>query len=87
MLSPVLAKKILELFREKNDNTLKQLNAIDLEVLQLLSEGWSYQLISEKMKMPLDTVRYYIKRVYKQLQANSKAEVIKIYYQHKLPYV
>ncbi|MEN0051043.1 MAG: helix-turn-helix transcriptional regulator, partial [Bacteroidota bacterium] len=40
-------------------------------------DGLSYKMIADKLHISLDTVRDHIKRIYRTLEVNSKAEVIK----------
>ncbi len=83
-LSPVMAKKMLKHFNTstniEEDNSL---NKSEFQILKLLSDGYSYKLISDKMNISIDSVRYYIKGLYKKLQVNSKGEAISMYLRNK----
>ncbi len=46
------------------------------EIVQGIVEGLSYKLIADKYDITLETVRDHIKKIYKKLGVNSKAEVI-----------
>lgn len=46
------------------------------EVLQYLSKGCQYAEIAEKMGFSLDSVRYYIKEIYKTLGVNNKGAAV-----------
>ena len=45
--------------------------------LEGLVDGLSYKMIADKLSISLDTVRDHIKRTYRTLEVNSKAEVIR----------
>lgn len=80
-MSPSIARKIANHFspsREKHNN-LSHLTPRQLDVVKGLAEGLSYKLIADKNNISIDTVRSHIKKVYKQLQVNSKMEVVNMY--------
>ncbi|CAM3856203.1 LuxR C-terminal-related transcriptional regulator [Sphingobacterium prati] len=52
------------------------LTARELQVANGIIEGLSYKMIAQKYTISLDTVRIYIKRIYRKLQINSKGELI-----------
>ena len=52
------------------------LTARELQVANGIMEGLSYKMIAQKYTISLDTVRIYIKRIYRKLQINSKGELI-----------
>lgn len=46
------------------------------QVLQGLAEGWKYIEIASRLNMSLDSVRYYVKEIYKSMQVNNKGDAI-----------
>ncbi len=78
-MSPLMARKLFNYFTEKKENKSKWADLTDVEyqVLKLLSDGYSYKIIGDKLDTSLDSVRYYIKALYRKLQVNSKCEAIK----------
>ncbi|TDB59561.1 response regulator transcription factor [Arundinibacter roseus] len=78
-ISAKVAQYIVKLVCEQQ-TPLKVLNDKEYEVLQLLSEGWSYKLIADRTGLSTDGVRFYIKRIYRALNVNSKGEAIRIFY-------
>ena len=46
-------------------------------LVQGLVDGLSYKLIADKYLISVETVRVNIKKIYRKLQVNSKAEVIR----------
>lgn len=63
---------------------LEILNDKEYQILELLAEGWSYKLIADKSNLSIDGVRFYIKRIYRALNINSKGEALRLYYKGKL---
>ena len=83
MLSPFIARKIIQYFNpasfEKRSSSREELSPVDKQVLKLLADGKSYKMIGRHLGISVDSVRYHIKKVYKYLHVNSKAEAIKKY--------
>lgn len=78
IISPVMATKLIQ-YLAKNEKTNKmetKLSKKDLELLNLLAEGWSYNKISEKIGITLDGVRGRIKSLYSKLNVSSKVQAI-----------
>ncbi|MEZ4985501.1 MAG: helix-turn-helix transcriptional regulator [Saprospiraceae bacterium] len=47
------------------------------QIVELLTDGLSYKMIADKLLISVETVRDHIKKIYRTLQVNSKAEVIR----------
>jgi DNA-binding NarL/FixJ family response regulator len=52
------------------------LTARELQIANGIMDGLSYKMIAEHYDISLDTVRIYIKRVYRKLNINSKGELM-----------
>lgn len=80
-ISPSMAKKLINsINNDRTEGNLKtQLSTKELEVLTHLSEGWTYQFIADEMEISVDGIRYYIKKIYKKLKVNSRAEAVKVF--------
>ena len=77
-MSPSIARKIAQRFMPKAQSDKKQLlSERQMQIVQGLVDGLSYKLIADKLAISIDTVRDHIKRIYRTLEVNSKAEVIK----------
>ncbi|HEY4784786.1 MAG TPA: response regulator transcription factor [Bacteroidales bacterium] len=78
-MSPSIANRTLQLFREKLRPELPDygLTNREREILEFLSEGLSYQKIADKLMISLSTVRTHITNIYEKLQVNSKVEAIR----------
>ncbi|MDH3243113.1 MAG: helix-turn-helix transcriptional regulator, partial [Saprospiraceae bacterium] len=48
------------------------------QIVSGLVEGLSYKMIADKYLISIETVRDHIKKIYKKLQINSKAELIRL---------
>lgn len=77
-MSPTIARKVIGHFTPKptlsqNENILTKRQH---QIVETLSEGLSYKLIASHLDISVETVRDHIKKIYKKLNVNSKAEVI-----------
>ena len=78
-MSPVIASKVLTLFRfnlSGNTNDSFNLSAREKEILKCLVEGMSYKMIADTCFISADTVNGHIKNIYKKLQVHSKGEAV-----------
>jgi DNA-binding NarL/FixJ family response regulator len=88
-MSPSIAAKALQLLRgnrtepllEENDF---QLTKRELEILEQLATGNTYQEIADKLFISAKTVRKHIENIYGKLHAHNKVEAIQIAQKHKL---
>jgi DNA-binding NarL/FixJ family response regulator len=78
-ISPGVASKVLNAFREKNKvsntNTFS-LSKREQEVLELLTKGYSYKKIAADLFVSIDTIGSHIKNIYSKLQVNSAPEAV-----------
>lgn len=52
------------------------LSARELQIAKGIADGLSYKLVADRYNLAVDTVRVYIKRIYRKLNINSKGELI-----------
>lgn len=74
-MSPSIARKVLEYFapsQKIND----PLTIKERQIIQGLVDGLSYKMIADRVSLSHDTVRYYVKKIYRKLQINTKIELI-----------
>lgn len=76
-MSPTIARKIAQHFMPKAPKEGEVLSPRQKEIVQGIVDGLSYKMIADKLNISLDTVRDHIKRIYRALEVNSKAEVIR----------
>lgn len=75
-MSPSIARKVIGSFRP-NKSVDSEFTPRQLQIINSIVEGLSYKMIAEKLMISIDTVRFHIKSIYKNLEINSKAELIK----------
>jgi len=76
-MSPSIARKIAKHFMPQAPKEKGLLTPRQIQIVDGLVEGLSYKLIADKLSISIDTVRDHIKRIYRILEVNSKAEVIR----------
>ena len=81
-ITPVIARKVLDFFNSQN-YVIEDLNEREKQVVKGIVNGLSYKLIAIEYHVSIDTVRKYIKSVYRKLQINSKGELIAKYHYPK----
>jgi len=79
-ISPVIARRLLTRFRPATpapDAALRaELSARELEVLGLITKGFTFEEISRLIAVSPHTVGTYVKRIYGKLQVGSKTEAV-----------
>jgi len=76
-MSPSIARKIATHFMPKAAKEGAALTPRQQQIVDALVDGLSYKMIAAKLEISIDTVRDHIKRIYRALEVNSKAEVIR----------
>lgn len=77
-LSPEIAHKVVRLFRDfkPKEKVDADLTRLEVRLLSLLAEGYSYQAAADEMKVSINTVRNYIRSIYDKLHVHSKSEAV-----------
>lgn len=77
-MSPEVASKVIRLFREfRPPETVDyDLTPHELRLLKLLVDGHNYNTAAKELKHSVNTVKFYIKRIYEKLQVHSKSEAV-----------
>lgn len=81
-MSTQIARKVTRSFQQKNqlNEESNLLTPKEKEVLELLSKGFLYKEISEKLHISLNTVKQHIHKTYLKLHVCNRTEaVIKVY--------
>lgn len=82
LLSPAVAKKIINYFSPKSTEVIiaeqeAELSEKETIIIQLLKDGASYQEMAHFLGITLNGVRYHVKNIYRKLQIKSKGELWK----------
>ncbi|WP_250434647.1 response regulator [Hanstruepera flava] len=89
-MNPSIALKTLKLLRNpldienESDKDDIKLTQREIEVLEQLSKGLSYNLIAENLILSTGTVRKHIENIYKKLQVHNKLEAVQKAKKNKL---
>ena len=77
-MSPEVAFRVLKLFREVRPpkQVDYDLTPTECRLLRLLVEGHNYNTAAKESKTSVNTVKFYIKRIYEKLQVHSKSEAV-----------
>ncbi|PIQ21343.1 MAG: hypothetical protein COW65_09710 [Cytophagales bacterium CG18_big_fil_WC_8_21_14_2_50_42_9] len=75
-LSPAIARKITDYFRQGEQPELCSLTSREKEIVSCLTEGLTYKMIAVNLGLSIDTVRFHLRNIYKKLQVKSKGAVI-----------
>jgi DNA-binding NarL/FixJ family response regulator len=73
-MSPAIARKIANYYAPKKKSIL---TARQFEIVKGIVAGKSYKMIASDLFVSIDTIRSHIKNIYKTLEINSKAELIR----------
>ena len=78
-MSSLIARKLIDAFalKEKTNTYFQQLTRREPEMLELLSRGFRYKEIADKLFISIETVRTHIRNMYEKLQVNSRVEALK----------
>ena len=76
-MSSQIARKVVASFQTNEKNVeLEKLSQREQEILQLLSKGFRYKEIADKIFLSLETVRTHIRNIYEKLQVNSRTDAL-----------
>lgn len=79
-ISPSVARSVLKRFiGKKSDRVIKVDNPLserELQVLQLIEKGMSYEEVSGILGITWHTVTAHLRHVYRKLQVNSKGQAV-----------
>ena len=81
-MSTQIARKVIQTFQLKNtENESKNvLSPKEFEVLNLLSKGYLYKEIADKLSISVNTVKQHIHKIYQKLHVSNRTEAInKVY--------
>jgi len=73
-MTPKIARLVISFFNQ-NRLIAEKLTDREKEIVNGVLDGLSYKMIADRHDLALDTVRMYIKKVYRKLSINSKSEL------------
>ena len=92
-MSPGIASKVLRMFQRfapdvkntfQSSKESEQLSSREKEILVLMMEGQSLPMIAEKIFLSYETVRSYVKNIYRKLHVHSNREAVLKAYKDRL---
>jgi len=77
-MSPEVASRVIRLFREIRppERVDYDLTPHEIRLLKLLVDGHNYKTAAKELRSSINTVKFYIKRIYEKLQVHSKSEAV-----------
>lgn len=77
-MSPKIARKVLNSFNSKiiENNVNELISKREQEVLELLSKGFLYKEIADRLNITLSTVKRHLNHIYSKLQVQNRTEAI-----------
>ena len=77
-MSPNIARKLINVFREQNNRSIRSnlLGKRENQVLFLLSQGLLYKEIATQLSLTVGTVRQHIHKIYEKLHVQNRTEAI-----------
>ena len=75
-MSANIARKLVTVFRDKENETIEVLSKRENDVLQLLSKGLLYKEISDQLSISTGTVRQHIHHIYEKLHVQNRTEAL-----------
>lgn len=76
-MTPKIARQVIAFFNQPK-NISEQLTDREKDIVNGILDGLSYKLIADRYSIAIDTVRMYVKKIYRKLKINSKSELFKI---------
>jgi DNA-binding NarL/FixJ family response regulator len=78
-MSSSIARKVVTFFQKKKtsvEDEKSNLSNREIEILESLAEGNSYKMTADKLFISIDTVRTYIRTIYKKLHVHSQSGAV-----------
>lgn len=77
-MTPTVARRVIELFREvrPREPEAHDLTPAEVKLLRLLAEGHHYKTAAGRMAIAPTTVSYHLQQIYRKLHVHSKSEAV-----------
>jgi DNA-binding NarL/FixJ family response regulator len=84
-MTPSVALKVIKFFNQgKRTKPDYNLTAREKDVLTLLSEGYSYKMVADKLDITFFTVNSHVKKIYEKLHVHSLGEAVSLALKNKI---
>ena len=88
-MTPSIARKVLQFFpkepiKKEGTTEIEKLTEREMEVLELLTKGFTYRMAAYELGIGTETIRTYIKRIYHKLHVHSNTEAVAVAMSKKL---
>jgi DNA-binding NarL/FixJ family response regulator len=77
-MSPEVARRVIELFREIRPPRQAdyELTPHELRILKLLADGHNYRTAAAELRVTSSTINFHLQHIYEKLQVHSKTEAV-----------
>jgi len=77
-MSSRIARRVAEYFRERSQIPLQEMNLTgrEMEILVMLSKGYSNKEIAAELKLGIETIHTYLKNVYGKMHVHSRTQAV-----------
>src|SRR5215510_669581 len=77
-MSPVVARKVISLFREFRPPAEAEyhLTPHETKLLRMLVDGYNYKTLAAELGVSINTISFHMRRIYEKLQVHSKSEAV-----------
>lgn len=81
-MTPQIARKVIKAFPgdDKDSELVNTLTKREKEIAELLSLGYPYKIVADKLAISIETVRTRIRDIYSKLQVHSRTDAINMLY-------
>ncbi|MEM6395735.1 MAG: response regulator transcription factor [Bacteroidota bacterium] len=84
-MTPQIARELVRFFQpqraSKNQKLMAQgLDDNQFQLLKLLASGYTYQEIADTLDVNVNNIKYYIKKLYRQLDVSNRSEAVSAYW-------
>ena len=83
-MTPSVALRVMKYFNQIKNPKEYNLTAKEKEVLSLLSEGNSYKMVADKLKISFFTVNTHVRNIYEKLHVHSVSEAVALALKNRL---
>ncbi len=78
-MSPKIARVVVQYFQKKQpsaNSAVEVLSKRELQILDLLAQGFRYKEIADQLSISFDTVRSHLRNIYEKLHVTSRTEAV-----------